>query len=857
MPNPCTVTGVLKDAAGDLLTSTRLTFQRTASLQAVEGEDIVAPVFGTALAASSSIVTDATTAAFEIDLMPGVYALAYHGRTGIERVSLSVPVADTADLAELIGQATTIDSTIAQIAIQARDAAEGFADDAAASAVLTAADRVQTGLDRIAAAASAAAAASSEADAEAARDQATLAAQAAGAPMFASLAAGEAGTANGDVFMVKTDAGVQVYENASGSGSLLGWLGEVLFDDVPALLASTLTGFSVGHIIRTRKEGFPYKVVSIGEHLTTAGGVKLRVVPTFVGASGGITTPAAWGIDLTGTTDNRLKFQAMCRSGWEVLLPDGAIIDGAGGSITLNKSVRIFGSRGANACLLRDLTIESTGSFQSVVCEGFRFGTSEASGAGLPPAALDLTNIDHVRIRDCEFTNVRVVVDADGTKTNIGAVVEGNRITADWSAWGAATQNDLLTIRGFQFIRVHGNYFNGTQVNRFMKLSIATTVADPVTAYNDRGVIITENAMTGAGGTRGKQMIDCFSGTVQLLFANNWCTATGHTDVIENKTAYSYAQTDTVLSHKIVNNYIVCDARAVLYQGSYGVTDWTPNGYDDLLISGNTILKRTANEATIDVRFLHDFKTVSNVMKTAEGVGAVYHVSAASCRSNDISHNTMEGGEVLISKATSNAGGETFNSEPRSVIFNSNVLREYDISAALTCKDLTSLESLVITSNIVETSLNAAVTAAFWVRSCVVKRVLCTGNAANHNAAPAKNKLHCTFSTIDVCREAANSWSPAMKNLANSATPSLKSVSSSVSVAGGDLYQTGGSTAITNLVDGYEGQTVTIYFNQSVTIINGASIRLSGGANFSGTLYDILTLQNVAGNWIERSRSVN
>lgn len=105
MPDPCTVSGVLKDAAGDLLTSTRLTFLRSAPLQAVEAETLVAPVFGTAMAASTSVMTDGTTAAFSIDLMPGAYVLAYQGPGGIERVSLAVPVAETADLVDLVGQA--------------------------------------------------------------------------------------------------------------------------------------------------------------------------------------------------------------------------------------------------------------------------------------------------------------------------------------------------------------------------------------------------------------------------------------------------------------------------------------------------------------------------------------------------------------------------------------------------------------------------------------------------------------------------------------------------------------------------------------------------------------------------------
>ena len=119
MTEPCTVTGVLRDAAGDLLTSTKLSFRRAAMLQAIEGATVVAPVFGTAAAAAEVVTTDGTTGAFSVELMPGVYRLSYQGGAGIETISFAVPIADTRDLAVLIGQATTIDSTLIQTVLEA------------------------------------------------------------------------------------------------------------------------------------------------------------------------------------------------------------------------------------------------------------------------------------------------------------------------------------------------------------------------------------------------------------------------------------------------------------------------------------------------------------------------------------------------------------------------------------------------------------------------------------------------------------------------------------------------------------------------------------------------------------------
>lgn len=122
-----------------------------------------------------------------------------------------------------------------------------------------------------------AAAEASEGAAEVARTQAELAAIAAGAALFDSVANGLAGTSDTDVFLVSTTPGVQVYRNDAGSETFLGWLGEVLFDDAPALLDYPHT-LAEGTIIRTRREGFSYEVAASAatdHHVATAGGAKL------------------------------------------------------------------------------------------------------------------------------------------------------------------------------------------------------------------------------------------------------------------------------------------------------------------------------------------------------------------------------------------------------------------------------------------------------------------------------------------------------------------------------------------------------------------------------------------------------
>lgn len=85
--------------------------------------------------------------------------------------------------------------------------------------------------------------------------------------------------------------------------------------------------------------------------------------------------------------------------------------------------------------------------------------------------------------------------------------------------------------------------------------------------------------------------------------------------------------------------------------------------------------------------------------------------------------------------------------------------------------------------------------------------------------------------------------------LADDATPS---------VAGGNLFVTGGTTTITDFDDGTEGQQITIISEHAITITDGTNIFLAGSANFVMASTDTLVLiQKASGLWYEISRSVN
>jgi len=83
--------------------------------------------------------------------------------------------------------------------------------------------------------------------------------------------------------------------------------------------------------------------------------------------------------------------------------------------------------------------------------------------------------------------------------------------------------------------------------------------------------------------------------------------------------------------------------------------------------------------------------------------------------------------------------------------------------------------------------------------------------------------------------------------LTNDATPS---------VAGGNIFLTGGTTTITDFDDGVTGQIIYILAEHSVTITDGTNILLADSANYEMVDGNILTLICKADNkWYELSRS--
>ena len=252
-------------------------------------------------------------------------------------------------------------------------------------------------------------------------------------------------------------AGLPIMQEAEITVSLD--VNEIL--DVAALVADTAYGYSAGTIVSTgdiivtRTEGFRYEVAASGatdEDLTTAGGVKLYVLPL-----GGVILPTeAFNIKWDGATDDTTAWQAflLALPGYGTAFPAGGVsvvtsklaVAGEGFVIAANGAeldfsgmlngdadpdgalFRIFGSTGTAINISAISSADASNNVQTVIVEtATAHGLS--TGAEVLISSDDLIDIGHTT---AETRGQYVTVAKAATKlTTTGAitVVAGETLT--------------------------------------------------------------------------------------------------------------------------------------------------------------------------------------------------------------------------------------------------------------------------------------------------------------------------------------------------------------------------------------------------------------------------------------------
>ena len=470
--------------------------------------------------------------------------------------------------------------------------------------------------------------------------------------------------------------------------------------------------------------------------------------------------------------------QAALNSGGVINLVPDASYAGGYGTVKITKPVRIIG----NGASFVDLYVGGRNStVDRAYFHGVKFETRKTpSKSQLPPYAINVRNVDFLSLIDCEFDGVLAYIASDDQMAHYGPTIRDCEFRIDGTAWAWETlQLDQLTIDGYRHPTIENNKFFARNVNRVLKVSVGLTVPEtpegsPVPTYNARALTFRGNAVIGScelinGLPGGKQVIDCFAGTTESTFSDNYFLCYGFNRCIENKTGYAYADSNIVTSHKILNNRFYLDCAAVFFQGAYGLTTYTPNSRDTLHLDGNTYRITGDKAGTVHARFIHLLTVGAG--DDASVVGTVadkIHYDISSCEEIKILGANARGGTVLVGNATSNAQADSFAAPVRRITMSGVSVLDWGASqtfetAAITVRDCTGLESVSFSGcHSISQYDNVNMGSALWLKNCgAVPKVIIRGNVAHHTSNPAKEFFRRTATTVTKLVEDGNTWTPA------------------------------------------------------------------------------------------------
>lgn len=215
---------------------------------------------------------------------------------------------------------------------------------------------------------------------------------------------------------------------------------------------------------------------------------------------------------------------------------------------------------------------------------------------------------------------------------------------------------------------------------------------------------------------------------------------------------------------------------------------------------------------------------------------------------------SIVGNTIIHTNTTGSAGGIGIYETCSDIVVVGNTISGTD-SAGLKVA-ATSIDTptrIVLSGN----SVNAA--SGFFVKLEVSGankpgNCLVVDNVTNLNSATAIQDSGSGTNTF------ANNQGPGFKYPDSEPFQSLNTATATPSVyAGNDYTAAASATAVTGLANGRIGQKVRVTFTGVRTFTNGASLKLAGAVDFSGTADDILTLElgSDGTTWREVSRSVN
>lgn len=452
----------------------------------------------------------------------------------------------------------------------------------------------------------------------------------------------------------------------------------------------------------------------------------------------------------TGTNDSP-AFQLSINSGDVVNLVPGKnyllssavtvssrkIINGNGATITV----------GTNAAFNPTAPIEIYNvNFQS---------TASGTNKGLAVNA-QANGLDGTIIQGCKFGRVQIALFdsnvSDATANNKTIRILNNTFTGDYTGMPGLDVNNIVSVRGAVDIFIEGNNFNVIGVERFVKISDSC-----------RRVFIRGNAFKCLSTSVGKQAIDLFADTREVVIADNIVDLSGFSAFVENKNGdnnvdYAEPAEMSVNCNIIKMTGAITTMSPIAIFGAWGLTEQTLARSTTKVFSNEILQTGTgATAATIVVRGMTHAEVSGNTLWRDDNPDYAGGIEVSNCKREIVFGNQIEHGNILVNLNAAHPGGTTYANPPLDVLIANNQIVSFGALDGVYISGISrTTDRVAINGNSFNPKSGTSSSGVIWVSGATITDLSVLGN--HGKSLTTADVIVTNSGVVTTPRISGNSW---------------------------------------------------------------------------------------------------
>jgi len=323
---------------------------------------------------------------------------------------------------------------------------------------------------------------------------------------------------------------------------------------------------------------------------------------------------------------------------------------------------------------------------------------STATGSTIPAAVYGVANgLGGTRIDGCKIGRLAIIVRdglANSSASNRSVRILNCTFDGNYTGGTGLDTTNVLDLRGANDIHVDGCDMDVVGVERLVKISDSS-----------RRIFIRGNTFRCVSTTIGKQCIDLFADSREVIVEGNTADLNGFTAFVENKNGEGnteYAEPSEVLVRGNLLKFAGASASLspIAIYGAWGLAAGTlarstvkVNG-NDILIQGTGTLN-----APIVVRGVTHADVTGNTVWRDDNPNFAPGLEVSNCKRIIIANNEIEHGHVLIGLAAQHPGGTTYSQPPVDARVEGNIISSFGSQGGVMVIGAGTLSRLAVGNN--------------------------------------------------------------------------------------------------------------------------------------------------------------